>query len=203
MVFHDEMGNRIHAVVKRPQLAMFVSKTKEGHVYAIKNFIVRDNYQLYKTTSHLYLLEFVTKMKVFQQTHDFPSFLYDFQLFDMLQAQRLLDDKLLIDVIGKVISRCAPQSHVINNKTERLMEVTLEDADGNRIGCTLWNNYIKQFNDYVDNAQNEQIFMIVQLCRPKPYKGNVVSTSFDVTKLIINGDRIEFEDFKNLFNEDA
>ncbi|CAH9100539.1 unnamed protein product [Cuscuta europaea] len=81
-----------------------------------------------------------------------------------------------IDVIGKEVGRCAPQSHVINNRTERLMEHTLEDSE-NRIGCTLWNNYIKQFNDYVDNAENEAIFIIVQLCQAKLYKGNVsVST---------------------------
>ncbi|CAH9115482.1 unnamed protein product [Cuscuta epithymum] len=173
MVLHDEEGTRIHAVVKRPQVALFRPQVMEDNVYAMKNFMVLDNYQLYKTTSHLYILEFVSRTRVVHLDKEFPNFMYDLHPFEMLQAQRLLNDKLLIDVIGKVVGRCAPQTHVINNRTERLMELTLEDSDGNRIGCTLWNNYITEFNDYVNHAQNQPIFMIVQLYRAKRYKGTV------------------------------
>ncbi|CAH9123246.1 unnamed protein product [Cuscuta epithymum] len=41
MVLHDEEGKSIHAVVKRPQLAMFRSITKEDKVYAIKEDCLR------------------------------------------------------------------------------------------------------------------------------------------------------------------
>ncbi|CAH9088955.1 unnamed protein product [Cuscuta epithymum] len=52
MVLHDEEGTRIHAVVKRPQVALFRPQDMEDNVDAMKNFMVVDNYQLYKTTSH-------------------------------------------------------------------------------------------------------------------------------------------------------
>ncbi|CAH9111806.1 unnamed protein product [Cuscuta europaea] len=101
----------------------------EDNVYAMKNFMVLDNYQLYETTSHPYILEFVSRTKVVHSDKEFPNFMYDLQPFEMLQAQRVLNDRLLIDVIGKVVGRCAPHTHVINNRTKRLMELTLEDSE--------------------------------------------------------------------------
>ncbi|CAH9147224.1 unnamed protein product [Cuscuta epithymum] len=96
MVLHDEEGTRIHAVVKRPQVALFRPQVMEDNVYAVKNFMVLDNYQLYKTTSHPYILEFVSRTRVVHLDKEFPNFMYDLQPFEMLQAQRLLNDKLLI-----------------------------------------------------------------------------------------------------------
>ncbi|CAH9103543.1 unnamed protein product [Cuscuta europaea] len=137
MVLHDAKGDRIHATVKRLQLAMYRPLIKEHHVYTLRNFLVMDNYQTVKTTSHPYLIQFISKTAFREDKTELPMFLYDFQHFGLLQEQRVINDRQLIDVIGKVVCRSMVQTHIINGKAERLMELTLGDPEGNRLGCVL------------------------------------------------------------------
>ncbi|CAH9110905.1 unnamed protein product, partial [Cuscuta europaea] len=97
MVLHDAEGDQIHAIIKRPQIAMYKTMIKEHQIYAIRNFLVLDNYQTVKTTNHPYLIQFVSKTQFREDTKtDLPMLVYDFQPFDMLHAQRVINDKTLI-----------------------------------------------------------------------------------------------------------
>ncbi|CAH9070003.1 unnamed protein product [Cuscuta europaea] len=49
VVFHDEEGDKIHAVIKRPFMPLYKSRLVENICYRIKNFLVLDNYYTYKT----------------------------------------------------------------------------------------------------------------------------------------------------------
>ncbi|CAH9109725.1 unnamed protein product [Cuscuta europaea] len=201
LVLMDSQGEKIHGLIKRPQLGLFRSKIQENGVYAIREFLVMDNYYTYKATTHAYLIEFYGKTVVKDINPDVvPNSVFDFQQFEVLQTLRVVDDKQLMDVVAKVLTKVTPQNHVINGKPERLMELTLEDADGNRLGCTLWNNYIDQFLDYYEDHKEDPIFVIVQMCRPKRYKGIIsVTTCYDASKLIINGNTTELVDFMAQF----
>ncbi|CAH9062761.1 unnamed protein product [Cuscuta europaea] len=140
MVLHDVEGDRIHAIIKRPQLAMYKLMIAEHKIYALRNFLALDNYQTVKTTDHPYLIRFISKTQLREDAKTELSMrVYDFQPFDMMHAQRVVNDKSLIDIIGKVIAKSVVQTHIINGKTERLMELTLTDPEGNRLGCVLWN----------------------------------------------------------------
>ncbi|CAH9115111.1 unnamed protein product, partial [Cuscuta europaea] len=151
MVLHDAEGDRIHAIIKRPQIAMYKTIITEHKIYAIRNFLVLDNYQTVKTTNHPYLIQFISKTQFREDTKtELPMMVYDFHPFDMLHAQRVINDKTLIDIIGKVINKSIVQTHIINGKTERLMELTVADPEGNILGCVLWNKYINQYQDYVN-----------------------------------------------------
>ncbi|CAH9104004.1 unnamed protein product [Cuscuta epithymum] len=130
MVLHDTEGDRIHAIIKRPQIALYKSMIMENKVYAIRNFLVLDNYQTVKTTSHPYIIQFISRTQFREDTRtELPMMVYDFQPFDMLHAQRVVNDKTLIDVIGKVLSKSPIQTHIINGRTDRLMELTLTDPE--------------------------------------------------------------------------
>ncbi|CAH9074558.1 unnamed protein product, partial [Cuscuta europaea] len=129
LVLMDSQGEKIHGLIKRPQLGLFRSKIKENGVYAIREFLVMDNYYTYKATTHAYLIEFYGKTVVKDINPDVvPNSVFDFQQFEVLQTLRVVDDKQLMDVVGKVLTKVTPQNHVINGKPERLMELTLEDA---------------------------------------------------------------------------
>ncbi|CAH9066018.1 unnamed protein product, partial [Cuscuta europaea] len=79
-----------------------------------------------------------------------------------------------------------------------MMELTLGDPEGNRLGCVLWNKYIDQYMEYVTENVGRPVYVIFQLCRPKRYQGTLsVSSSFDVSKLIINGNSSEFIEFQS------
>ncbi|CAH9089044.1 unnamed protein product [Cuscuta europaea] len=205
MVLHDAEGDRIHAIIKRPQIAMYKPNITENKIYAIRNFLVLDNYQTVKTTSHPYIIQFISKTLLREDTKtEMPMMVYDFQPFDMLHAQRVINDKTLIDVIGKVLSKSLIQTHIINGRTDRLMELTLTDPEGNRLGAVLWNKYINTYLDYVNANEGVPVFVIFQLCRPKRYQGILtVNSSFDVSKLIINGNTTEFLEFQSEFPADG
>ncbi|CAH9115488.1 unnamed protein product [Cuscuta epithymum] len=129
MILHDGEGDRIHAIIKRPQIAMYRPMITENKIYAIRNFLVLDNYQTVKTTSHPYLIQFISKTQFREDTRtELPMMVYDFQPFDMLHAQMVINDKSLIDIIGKVLSKSLIQTHIINGSTDRLMELTLTDS---------------------------------------------------------------------------
>ncbi|CAH9109022.1 unnamed protein product, partial [Cuscuta europaea] len=205
MVLHDAEGDRIHAIIKRPQLAMYKPMIAEHKTYALRKFLVLDNYQTVKTTDHPYLIQFISKTQLREDAKtELPMRVYDFQPFDMLHAQRVVNDKSLIDIIGKVIAKSVIQTHIINGKTERLMELTLTDPEGNRLGCVLWNKYINQYLDYINENEGVPVFVIFQLCRPKRYQGTLtVASSFNVSKLIINGNTTEILEFQSEFPADG
>ncbi|CAH9082091.1 unnamed protein product [Cuscuta epithymum] len=199
MVLHDAEGDRIHAIIKRPQIALYKPIITEHNIYAIRNFLVLDNYQTVKTTNHPYLIQFISKTQFREENRtELPMMIYDFQPFDMLHVQRVINDKYLIDIIGMVITKSLVQTHIIHGKTERVMEVTVGDPEGNRMGCVLWNKYIDQYLDFVKENEGVPIFMIFQLCRPKRFQGNLtVASSYDVSKLILNGNTAEFLEFQS------
>ncbi|CAH9138651.1 unnamed protein product [Cuscuta epithymum] len=205
MVLHDEQGDRIHAIIKRPQVEVYKTMIKEHKICALRTFLVLDNYQTVKTRDHPYLIQFISKTQFIEDTRTvLPMMVYDFQPFDMLQAQRVINDKKLIDVIGKVICKSGVQNHIISGRTERMMELTLGDPEGNRLGCVLWNKYIDQYMEFVTENVGVPVYVIFQLCRPKRYQGTLsVSSSFDVSKLIINGRSSEFTEFQSEFPSDG
>ncbi|CAH9085993.1 unnamed protein product, partial [Cuscuta epithymum] len=121
LVFIDSQGDKIHGLIKRPLLRMFRSKIVENEVYAIRGFLVMDNYYTYKATNHAYLIEFYSKTIIKDINPEIvPNSVFDFQPFEVLQTLRVVDDKQLIDVIGKVVGKCTAQNLIINGRGERL-----------------------------------------------------------------------------------
>ncbi|CAH9082328.1 unnamed protein product [Cuscuta europaea] len=153
VVFHDEDGDRIHAVVKRPFMHLYRKKLLENKCFRIKNFLVLDNYYNYKTTKHPHVLEFFKKTTMYDLHEEtFPDFVFNFHQFDALQSLGVENDKFLIgkfkykllrmlfpttasiiqsfsDVIGKYVGKTPVQTPTVNGKPERLIELTLEDRE--------------------------------------------------------------------------
>ncbi|VFQ69529.1 unnamed protein product [Cuscuta campestris] len=177
VIFHDERGTRIHAQLKSSEKRRFESQIIEDGVFGIRNVFVNDNYQTCKTTSHKYLLVFYPKTEVKTLSEkDFPNFKFDLKSFSDLQSQPCLNDQLLI---------------------EKLMEITLEDHEGNRLACTLWGEYVEKFLNCLTQGVPGPFILLLSFCKPRRYQGSVtVSTSFHVTKMIFDGNSDEVNQFR-------
>ncbi|GAU43970.1 hypothetical protein TSUD_283970 [Trifolium subterraneum] len=83
----------------------------------------------------------------------------------------------MVDVIG----------HVVEKNT---MDATLEDLEGNRIHCTLWDDYAVKMQHFLDNHDPSlPVIIILQLCKLKKYLGSMrISNSFYGSKLFLNAD---------------
>ncbi|VFQ95125.1 unnamed protein product, partial [Cuscuta campestris] len=69
---------------------------------------------------------------------------------------------------------------------------------GFQLRCTLWGEYVAQMVDQVGLGLNEPLIVLIQLCRVKPYLGEMcISTAFHATRLIFDNENASIRDFKN------
>ncbi|KAK6138097.1 hypothetical protein DH2020_028161 [Rehmannia glutinosa] len=195
-------GDRIHGSIRKYQIPNFRKSLKEGHVYAIKDFIVQKQIDKYKTTTSQIKIMFYGKTHVFEMFDEtFPRFMYNFTKFSDLADTNKVDDTMLIDIIGKVISMHSAQNKDINGRLTKFLDLTLEDLENNRITCTLWENYAEQIKPHLEQELFEPLVIILQMGRAKVFKGQVkVSNTFHVTKLLVNSKVAEIQEFKKSNN---
>lgn len=118
----------MHAQVKENDIQDFEKVIKEEKVYKIRNVLVCSNFLTFKTCVHKHMMQFISTTFIKQiSIPDFPSEMFQFIPFDSLLQGRDINEGLLIDVIGRVISRTTEQSHDHFQSPRRIMELTLED----------------------------------------------------------------------------
>ncbi|CAH9104034.1 unnamed protein product [Cuscuta epithymum] len=202
-IFHDSEGTRIHAHIGKLQVARFRAMFKEGNVYAIRNFLVQDNYMNFKTTRNEFKLLFIQRTEAFQISKiNFPMRMFDFKPINTLVAEEVVDETHAIDVIGKITSLSNPKLLTKNGRQTQLVDLTLGDAVGNSISCTLWEDLVDQLVAFLE-SKPKSIILILQLCRAKKFQGRVsVTNMFNVTKMFLNSDSEECEEFKATFGPD-
>ncbi|CAH9114902.1 unnamed protein product [Cuscuta europaea] len=144
-IFYDAEGTKIHAHIAKSEVAKFEDLFKEGYVYAIRQVLVLDNYMKFKTKRNALKLLFIKGTDAFQISDIiFPMRMFDFTSIAALQDAEVIDETYAIDVIGKVTSMSNPKSLTKNGREMKLLDLTLGDANGNTITCTLWENMVEE-----------------------------------------------------------
>ncbi|XP_031101922.1 uncharacterized protein LOC116005825 [Ipomoea triloba] len=117
IVFHDSEGTVIHAHVPKTLVENTVI-----HAHVPKTLT-------YKTSMHEYMLQFnhETIMKEIR-SDKFPWHMYRLKPFNSLKGNPTLDDKHLIDIIGRIVQIHGPQEKIIGGHNTRLIDFVLEDA---------------------------------------------------------------------------
>nr|GMD36665.1 replication protein A 70 kDa DNA-binding subunit D-like [Ipomoea batatas] len=199
-VFHDEEGTYFNAIIPKEQVMKFRNVLTEGGVYGIKNFLVITNFYKYKTTTHRFMIKFnyATQVKEYMHKHKaFSKIMFRLQSIKSLLLEQNLNDKLLIDVIGKVTEIYSPLDKIIDGKTSRLIDFIIEDGQYNRIRCTVWDDHVQAVVQYYNKVVEGPLIVLIQMCRTTVKSGEVrISSSYDATKLWFNHDSPEFSDFK-------
>ncbi|XP_031099840.1 replication protein A 70 kDa DNA-binding subunit A-like [Ipomoea triloba] len=91
---------------------------------------------------------------------NFPRHMFRLRSFKSLRASDQIDDKELIDVIGRIVEIYSPIERIVGGKPSRLIDFLIEDESGDEMKCTVW-------DDHVDKVD---------------------SCSYDATQLFINED---------------
>ncbi|KAL3644380.1 hypothetical protein CASFOL_012312 [Castilleja foliolosa] len=195
LVIHDEHGNRIHATMKASLYERIGQNLVEGSMYIIRNFIVIENRNAFKTTMHRYkiCLYRLSKMTEFKD-ENFPSFMYNFTDFGQLTAENHPNDSYLIGVIGRVVSYQKP----LEGLTKTRVQFRLQDTDNRQISCTLWNEYADDFLPILENTQDKPVIVIIQFARIQQFRNEITISNTDrVTKVTVNEESEVFLDFMN------
>ncbi|GAU45375.1 hypothetical protein TSUD_89950 [Trifolium subterraneum] len=89
-----------------------------------------------------------------------------------------------------------------NGKINRVMDATLEDLEGNRIHCTLWDDFAAKMQQFLDNHDPSlPVIIILQLCKLKKYLGSMgISNSFYGSKLFLNAEIPEVAEYIERMN---
>nr|GLL35989.1 uncharacterized protein LOC109187388 [Ipomoea trifida] len=171
---------------------------KEGKVYAVKNFVAVSYYYQYKTTQHKYMMRFNQHTTIERHRRKgFPSLLFRIKPIEELLAGKV-EEKLLIDVIGKVVEFYSPKDKVIAGFPTQLVDFLIEDSKGNRIKCTIWDEHVPAVMPFFNNHSDGHLIVSLQLCRAKTVDNEVrISSSYTATKVLFNLDCQEFADFRN------
>ncbi|XP_024964348.1 uncharacterized protein LOC112504629 [Cynara cardunculus var. scolymus] len=112
---------------------------------------------------------------------------------------KLIDNTNKLNVNGEIIA-CETMVTLSDNngKAKRRMQVEMQDLEGIKMQVTLWDAFAQELNDYGSTNKDKGIvilviqFAMVKIYRERPF----LSNSFNVTRLLINSDIDEINDFK-------
>ncbi|KAH6802590.1 hypothetical protein C2S51_034036 [Perilla frutescens var. frutescens] len=196
-VFHDREGTRIHVTIPKANVEKFKHRLIEGNVYVLIDFVIGINVMKYKTTASLYKIIIFNQSRLFEVFHDdFPNLLYEMKPFVDVANMEQLGDAHMFDVIGTIDSHYRPLTREINGKLTKLMDLVLEDLDGNTITVTLWEKHAEDMIDFLNSGPEAPVVIILQFCRPNIYRGEVrISSLFNITKIVTEHNILEISEF--------
>ncbi|KAD2805747.1 hypothetical protein E3N88_39124 [Mikania micrantha] len=174
---------------------------EQGSCLIIKSPTFGPNTATFKYVDNRHKIGFYYNTKITQSDDLFGSFYgFSFTGFKSILDKTARED-VSIDVIGSVV-RCFDRVKKAgdNNYYKRSME--LEDLENHCIYVTLWDEYEKQFSDYLSKHPDvTTIVIVLQFGRlkwfgAKPYVSNAFN---NVTRLFINDDINEINSFKQRY----
>ncbi|XP_019190617.1 PREDICTED: uncharacterized protein LOC109185076 [Ipomoea nil] len=164
-------GMFIHVHIPKDIVCKYKNEFKEGQVYGIRNFLCITNFFKYKTSTLRYMIKFKHDTLVKQYKHiNFLKTMFRFKSFPAILSKQDVDEKVLMDVIGRVVEIYSPLEKVIAGKKKkrtRLIDFVLKDMSKNPIKCTLWDDHVDQLLPYFNQDVVEPLILLIQLFRAK------------------------------------
>lgn len=198
MLLLDDKLGMIQATAKKHLIPKIKAEVQEGSAYEVENVLVMQNDPKYATTKHKFKLNLIDRTTFTKlDESSIPMNQYDFMPFkDILVADR---EGQYIDVIGHVVEKEDIREKEVNGKKSKLIDITLEDSENNRIHCSLWEDYARQMHSFLtSNDSSSPLVVVLQLCKLKKYFGvMVVSNAFNGTKLIVDSEEPNIKEYKS------
>ncbi|XP_019171228.1 PREDICTED: uncharacterized protein LOC109166805 [Ipomoea nil] len=195
----DKEGTFIHLNMHNSDVKKYKNVFIEGKLYSVKNFLVFTHYYTYKTCDHQYMirLNYKTQVKAIK-SKGFPNKMFQLKTYDSLKDPTQVNDKVLFDLIGRVVEIYVPVDKIIGGRPAKLLDFKMADNEGNTLQCTVWDSHVGSMLPYYDSGLKEPPILVLQLCRAKVVNGEIRITScYDATQLHLNASFQEFADFKS------
>nr|GMD39403.1 replication factor A protein 1-like [Ipomoea batatas] len=130
----------------------------------------------------------------------------NFLSFDSIKSLEGIDEKVLIDVIGRVVQIFSPLDKLINGRPFKLIDFVIEDLKGIQLKCTAWDQHVEKVMPFCQSDLKEPVIVLIQMCRVKvpENSGEVkICSSYDATQLLFNQDCYEFTDFRKSLGDQS
>ncbi|KAK2359764.1 ATP-dependent DNA helicase PIF1 [Trifolium repens] len=186
MVLMDSKADRIHATVRRTLIYKFNKELKEDSVFAISNFGAVSNIGSYRTTKHLYKLnfQFSTRIKLSGSRY-VPQNLYLISHPAEIFSGRY-DTDYLVDLMGMLTAVDVEKTYQRNGAQSKNVVIEL-DHDGYRFKCTLFGAYVDMLNAFLASGKTDNVVVVILLAKVKILQGRaIIQNTIYSTKLLFN-----------------
>ncbi|KEH33752.1 DUF223 domain protein [Medicago truncatula] len=192
----DEKLGKIQATAKKTLIPKIRSLVQDGEAYEIQNVLVAHNEIRYRCTGHRWKLNMIDQTKFTKiDCNTIPVYHFEFVPFkEILESTK--EDRH-VDVIGRVVERDSLKEKEVLGKKSMVLDITLEDSEGNRIHCSLWDTYAIRMDAYLTvHDPNSPVIVVIHLCKLKKYYSTMgISNAFYGTKLILDDDHPVVKEF--------
>ncbi|KAG7589037.1 hypothetical protein ISN44_As07g013540 [Arabidopsis suecica] len=198
MVLADTTGTLIHATIKKQQVNKFQRLITTGEWRTVENFTVAKSTGKYRPTRLPFKMTLMNTTAISRIPSISEEFYFDFANFPDILNVNGLNENILIDVLGQVVSLGEMTTHDVNNKATKRFEFELRDTNDERLTCTLWGRFAERMWDACQNGGNERVICLIRLAKIGSFKGErSISNAFDMSLLEINPNYPAVQDFVN------
>ncbi|XP_056684686.1 replication protein A 70 kDa DNA-binding subunit B-like isoform X1 [Spinacia oleracea] len=198
MVLLDEQGSQIQALVKKAIVSHFKDRLQEGRIYTTTHFNVGKNNRTRLQVENEYIIWFTSFTSVTLQEES--SAAIPFHKFNLRPIDDLSERTNKIDVLTEVIGQLIGVENKItqnhDNNTDQRRTIHIQDERTNKIAVTLWGQQADLVADDVAENGAQPKIVIITATRVTMFKGNYQLNSTGGTKLYINLEIPEVENFK-------
>ncbi|KAL1805355.1 hypothetical protein ACET3Z_028423 [Daucus carota] len=199
MLLIDDSNNRIHAFANAKLCDDRFKTLKEGDIYILKNFKVKDylgdeTYRAARTKQHVFFTSHTEFLK--DVTKGLQIEKYAFDLIDLGQIEKFADDKwFLIDMVGKVenVQELIKSNKDDDDKTRFKFDI----SDGS---YTVKVTFFDMFGQHVENELSkfpkDSTFVIISCARVGRYEGIPHLSNYPATRIFINPDHHSVKDLR-------
>ncbi|KAJ1426332.1 hypothetical protein SESBI_10350 [Sesbania bispinosa] len=197
MVFVDEEGGKIEAIVQKQYMKKFAECLVEGEVYRITNFGVNANGGNFRAAGHDYKLSFTSCTKITLC----PGASIPGLGLSLMKTSQIKKTKghsaYLVDFMGIVTAVSEELNINREGRQTRLMLIDFVDEFG-KIRCAVFGDLINVVMDFLALSGTGLPVVIIQFARVNVYKGEAgIQNVMNASKILWNPDLPEAVDFKN------
>ncbi|EOA18064.1 hypothetical protein CARUB_v10006510mg, partial [Capsella rubella] len=196
MILADVDGTLIHATIKKQQLNKFQRFIVYGEWRIIENFQLTRSAGKYRATKHTYKMSIMNSTLISKCPSLSNDFFLDLATFDDILAEDVLNEHILIDVLGQVVAVGEMKTSSQNDKPKKRLEIELRDTSDQRLQCTLWGKFADSMWEATRNGAGGSVICLLRCAKINTYNGErSVTNAFDMSLMQINSDHTAVGDF--------
>ncbi|XP_028789424.1 uncharacterized protein LOC114745433 [Neltuma alba] len=157
MLLFDEEGTKIQAsVMNRNMHDRFRTSIIEGRTYFMANFVVSDNLNQYRATSHPFKITITPQTYITDHEAAIKPYSYSFfPIPEILKATPAHHVLFLIDVIAIVKSMGTLEEFHRDDETKTKLRMVLTDSEENDVECVLYDQCASDaYMAYLQNTES-------------------------------------------------
>ncbi|XP_024014487.1 replication protein A 70 kDa DNA-binding subunit B-like [Eutrema salsugineum] len=204
MVVVDDMNQTMHVSLKKEYIKKHENVLEEGLSKIITNFQVAHNGGKFRTTPHVYKIQFASTTSVRPAEDIDPNILgLKFVKFSDIHEGKLNPD-FLIDVVGQIVSIWEVEILNVNKKQTKRLTMEIRDTENVRLNCVLWGPYASNLESLATNTTEAVFVVVLRFSKLRLYQGVwSVGNCYNCSTVLTNPDIPEVLAFKEKLPADG